>query len=91
LEWSEAEQLGAHRVELGIGDGDSGRHPHPLAEERSPRRFGINRQQGSGIDACRDLGPHTGNKRRIGHARARSRVSTARRVGARAANASSAR
>ena len=90
LERPEAEQLGAHRVELGVGDRDARRRPYPLAKKRPSPGLGIDGQQAGGIDSRCDLADAR-NERWIGHASARSSTSTARKVGARAAKASSAR
>ena len=41
LERPEAEQLGAHRIELGLGDRDARRRPHPLPKKRPSPGLGI--------------------------------------------------
>jgi len=91
LKRAEAEELGTHVVELGVGDRRSRGEAHPLAKERPSRGLRVRGEQPRRIDSDRDLGTDARNKRRIGHASARRSASTARRVGARAANASSAR
>src|SRR5205814_1914754 len=91
LKRSEAEQLGAHRIDLRLADGHACRDSHTFAKERSPRGLGVCGQQSRGIDADRDLRTDARDERRVGQATARSSTSTARRVGARAAKASSAR
>jgi len=91
LKRSEAEQLGTDRIDVGLADRYPRRQSHALAKECTSPGLRVGRQQSRGIDADRDLGAHACNERRVGHASARSSTSTARSVGARAANASSAR
>ncbi len=91
LERTEAEELGAQLVRRRVGERSAGGAADPLAEERPPPGIGVEHEQRARIEAARDLGSDARDELRSIHRRARMSPSTARSVGARAANVSAAR